>query len=125
VCLIFAKKGGVAVPDLELDTLRLELRSLRVKVGEVAQELQKTQAYFDTLIRSFGNILMHIERLGYAIAADFEARTGIEVTKAQLLIPAGMATSAKKAVTRRPDPIKKNADKATSTPRRAAKPATH
>jgi len=113
------------VADPELDQLRLELRSLRVKIGEVRQNLEKTQQYFDTLIRSFDSINVHILQLREIIAADFEVRTGIEVSKAELLIPAGMATNAKKAVKRWPDPIQKNGKKALSTGRRPAKPAGH
>lgn len=113
------------MPEPELDQLRLELRSLRVTVGEVRQNLENTQKFFDTLIRSFNSINVHMVQLGEIIAADFEVRTGVEVSKAELLIPAGMATNAKKAVKRWPDPIQKNASKALSTGRRPAKPAAH
>lgn len=113
------------VPDPALDQLRLELRSLRAKLGEVRQLLQKTQEYFDTLIRSLDSIHGHILDLGEYLYLYFENRTGIEASKAELLIPAGMATNAKKAVKRWPDPIQKNANKALSTGRRPAKPAGH
>ncbi|HVP55056.1 MAG TPA: hypothetical protein VMU45_08685 [Candidatus Eisenbacteria bacterium] len=113
------------MPDPELDQLRLELRSLRVKVSEARQYLQDTEKFFDTVIRSFESIRVHALNLQEVIATNFLALTGVDPLQAELLIPAGMATNAKKAVKRWPDPIQQNATKALSTGRKPAKPAAH
>ncbi len=88
--------------------------------------MENTKRLFHIINKSFQNFQSHILEVQKIVNADFEAYTGIEVAKAQVLLPAGLATNSKKAVKRWPDPIRQNANKATSVGgRRPAKPATH
>ena len=108
-----------------IDELMVEIKALQKQVSGVKAELQNTRKLFATIDNSFQTFHTHILMVQGIVTNDFEAYTGIEAAKAPLLVPSGLATNAKKAVKRWPDPIKQNASNATSFGRRRTKPAAH
>jgi hypothetical protein len=97
-----------------IDELVREIKALRGQVSGVKEELQHKKKLFVTIDKSFQAFHTHILMVQEIVTKDFEAYTGIEAAKAPLLVPSRLATNAKKAVKRWPDPIKQNATKATS-----------
>lgn len=103
----------------------LEIAGLREKVSAINQDLNDMKRLFLTISRGVLDFKSGLYTARDILFKDFEAYAGVEASKAELLIPTGLATNTKKAVKRWPDPIKQNASKATSTGRRPAKPAAH
>jgi hypothetical protein len=108
-----------------IDELTAEIDALRRQVLAVNQDLDDMRKLFMALAVATQGFSHRLESVKRIVSADFKAYTGVEASLAKVLVPSGLATNTKKAVKRWPDPIKKNADKATSAGHRPAKAAAH